>query len=273
MTINPLDIFREMPPKLRGFLYKHWYQFVARTYQRADWKFMNYGYAPLDGHAGKPELDQDDEVNRFYIQLYNHVASAVDFKGLTVLEVGCGRGGGAEYIKKYLKPEKMLGLDLSENVISFCVENYKSVDGLSFKSGGADTMPFPDNSFDVDINVESSHCYGSVDKFLKEVKRVLRDGGYLLLADFRSKENVDILRDILIKSGLILIKETDITQNIVEALSLDQELKKSFISETVHKPLAGLFHQFAGTPGTKINERFENRESIYLSYILQKQET
>jgi ubiquinone/menaquinone biosynthesis C-methylase UbiE len=167
----------------------------------------------------------------------------------------------------------MLGLDLSENVISLCVENYKSVDGLSFKTGNAESLPFPDEIVDVVINVESSHCYGSVDSFLEQVTRVLRNGGYLLLADFRSKENVDVLREMLKKSGLILIKETDITQNIVEALRLDQELKKSFISDTIHKPLAGLFHQFAGTPGTKINDRFENRESIYLSYILQKQAT
>jgi hypothetical protein len=46
--------------------------------------------------------------------------------------------------------------------------------------------------------------------------------------------------------------------------------KTSFIDETIHRPLANLFHQFAGTPGTNINQRFQNRESIYLNYVLQK---
>jgi ubiquinone/menaquinone biosynthesis C-methylase UbiE len=242
---------------------------MARSYQRADWKFMNYGYAPLKDQENGLVLDQADEVNRQYIQLYDHVAGAVNLHDLDVLEVGCGRGGGAEYITRYLKPEKMVGVDLSANVISLC-NNIYDLEGLSFQTGNAESLPFPDQSIDILINVESSHCYGSVENFFSEVKRVLRVGGHFLLADFRTREKADLLRDSLQKSGLSLIKETDITENILEALYLDHDLKTWFIQETIHKPLTWLFHQFAGTPGTAIYNRFENRESIYLSFILQK---
>ena len=58
----------------------------------------------------------------YYMQLYDHVAGAVDLRDLKVLEVGSGRGGGADYIKRYLKPESMVGLDISENAVSFCTQ-------------------------------------------------------------------------------------------------------------------------------------------------------
>ena len=73
-------------PKLKGVLWKWWYQFLARAYQRRDWGFMNYGYAPLDDEAGPLDLDEADADDRYCIQLYHHVASGVDVNGLDVLE-------------------------------------------------------------------------------------------------------------------------------------------------------------------------------------------
>jgi ubiquinone/menaquinone biosynthesis C-methylase UbiE len=49
-------------------------------------------------------------------------------------------------------------------------------------------MPFPDASFDAVINVESSHCYPSMGRFLSEVHRVLRPRGSLLFADLRTSD-------------------------------------------------------------------------------------
>lgn len=266
-----LKMFNRASPKLRGVFFKLWYQFLARSYQKTDWNFMNYGYSSLTDQNGIISLDKMDEINRFNIQLYHYVASAVELRDLTVLEVGSGRGGGADYINRYLKPEKMVGVDFSENVVKICNENYVD-DRLTFKNGNAESLPFPDSSFDVVINIESSHCYSSMEDFLGQVKRVLRKGGYFLFADFRNKEALEFLRDALLKSGLTIIKETDITLNIVEALKLDNERKTTLIKETVHKPLAGLFYQFAGTEDSMIYERFKGGDYIYLNFVLQKQE-
>ena len=130
------------------------------------------------------------------------------------------------------------------------------MDGLSFETGNAESLPFTDKSFDVVINVESSHCYSSMDAFLGQVKRVLCEGGYFLMADFRRKEALDDLRESFHRSGLTLIKETDITQNILQALTLDDERKTALINESIHKSLVGFFLQFAGNPGSLIYERF-----------------
>ncbi len=145
----------------------------------------------------------------------------------------------------------MVGLDISDNAVRFCSEKY-DIEGLSFERGNAESLPFTDNSFDVVINVESSHCYSSMDAFLAQVKRVLREGGYFLMADFRRKEALEGLRDSLNGSGLTITKETDITQNIIEALKLDDERKTALIKKSIHKSLVGFFLQFAGTKSSLI---------------------
>src|SRR5258708_14045516 len=57
---------------------------------------------------------------------------------------------------------------------------------VEFVGGDAENLPFAKASFDVVINVESAHCYGSIDRFLAEVHRVLRSSGRLAFADFVS---------------------------------------------------------------------------------------
>ncbi|MGR3319306.1 MAG: class I SAM-dependent methyltransferase [Candidatus Anammoxibacter sp.] len=250
-------------------MWKQLYQCLARYYQIKDWNFMNYGYAPLDDQTEIINLDETDLDNRFCIQLYHHVADTIDLRDLNVLEVGSGRGGGADYINRYLKPKKMVGVDFAENAVKFCNRNYV-VNGLSFEVGNAEALHFADDSFDVVINVESSHCYGSMDAFICEVERVLRKGGYFLFADLRIKEKIEDLQETLYKSGLALIKETDITLNIIEALKLDNERKAALIKKSAHKLLVKPFLEFAGAKGSKVYERLESRETIYLSFVLQK---
>ena len=228
---------------------------------------MNYGYAPLDPQTEKLVLDDADESDRYCIQLYQHVASAVDLHGLTVLEVGSGRGGGSCYIKRYLKPKTMVGVDFSENAVAFSNKNH-SVEGLSFVTGDAESLPFEHNSFDVVVNVESSHCYGSMDTFLMQVKRVLQPGGYFLYADLRGKDSVDILHEQLRRSGMRLIKETNIAANVVKALYLDSERRMRLIRESKHKLLSRLLQQFAGVEGSKVHEGFRAGRLMYLSFVL-----
>jgi ubiquinone/menaquinone biosynthesis C-methylase UbiE len=51
------------------------------------------------------------------------------------------------------------------------------VTGLDFVHGDAESLPFSDGSFDAVINVEASHAYPRLTRFLEEVVRVLRPGG------------------------------------------------------------------------------------------------
>ncbi len=244
------------------------YQFMARYYQKDDWTFMNYGYVAPEDEPGIV-LQERDERNRTCIQLYHHVASAVSLRGLDVLEVGSGRGGGADYIQRYLKPKTMTGVDYSSRAVALCRRQYGQ-EGPRFVTGDAEALPFEASSFDAVVNVESAHCYSSMDGFLAQVQRVLRPGGHFLFADFRPRERLTELDAQLARSGLALLKQANITPNVVRALNVDHARRVEQIAHGAPRPLIRLMQQFAGVKGTRMYEQFSSENIVYQSFVLQK---
>ena len=246
-----------------------WYQYLSGLDLGADVTFLNYGYAPLDGRAPEPELLPEDQPNRHCIQLYRRVAGAVELRGKTLLEVGCGRGGGASYVARYCRPASMTGVDFSGRAVEFCREHYR-VEGLTFIKADAESLPFPAESFDAVVNVESSHCYNSMERFLREVVRVLRPGGHFLFADIRTPASVPLLREQLRAAGLRVVEEERITENVLKALELDSERKLALIRAKVPTFMRARVQQFAGLTGSPVYRSFLTREWEYLRFALQK---
>ncbi len=229
---------------------------------------MNFGYAPQDA-SQTPILHTDDEINRYCIQLYHHVANAVELCGREVMEVGSGRGGGADYIKRYLGPAHMVGVDFSNKAVNLCRQHY-CIEGLSFEVGDAEHLPFNDRSFDVVVNVESSHCYGSMTDFLAQVKRVLKPGGYFVFADFRKLEQLDGLDEQFDRTAMRRIKQENITPNVIKALDADHDRRMAHIQRGVPKAFRQLLREFAGNKGTWIYKGFLEGTIVYQNFVYQK---
>src|SRR5688572_18969069 len=124
-------------PGLKKLLWRSWYNYLARSRKMPDWCFMNYGYATAD--ESTLVLADADESHRHWIQLYHHVAGAVDLEGCTVLEVGSGRGGGASFIKCYQRPAQMIGVELSKDAGALGREMHP-VAGLEIRVGDAESL-------------------------------------------------------------------------------------------------------------------------------------
>jgi hypothetical protein len=88
-------------PSFRRMIWKPLYEILAKKIKIPDWQFMNYGYVPSSSERTL-ELHPEDEINRYPLQLYHYLVSVVHVIGSEILEVGSGRGGGANYIKRYL---------------------------------------------------------------------------------------------------------------------------------------------------------------------------
>jgi cyclopropane fatty-acyl-phospholipid synthase-like methyltransferase len=54
------------------------------------------------------------------------------FEGKSIVEVGCGRGGGLNYISTYLNAAKCIGVDFSETQINFCKKTYSNNPKIQF---------------------------------------------------------------------------------------------------------------------------------------------
>jgi len=89
-------------PTLKNRLLRKWYQYLTGTYGIEEWTFINFGYAPNGNPKEEVHLEERDADNQYGIYLYRHVVSDINLRDLDVFEIGCSRGGGAEYSKRNL---------------------------------------------------------------------------------------------------------------------------------------------------------------------------
>jgi SAM-dependent methyltransferase len=256
-------------------LHKFVYEALSSRLSGPGTSFLNYGYAPVEPPHRDIELPPELENDRFGMQLYNRVAGGADITGKDVLEVGCGRGGGAAFVFDRFKPASMVGLDLAERAVAHCNATHGR-EGLEFRAGDAENLPFADGSFDAVLNVESSHCYPNVGRFFEEVARVLRPGGFLVMADLRPSESsedttaVDELRSQITAAGLEIVEEEDITRNVVRSLELDTPRRVASVEDNVPKILHAQVLDFAGVVGTQCFINFDTGLAKYTRFAARK---
>lgn len=92
------------------------------------------------------------------------------------LDIACGTGLST----KALLPiaSHVYGTDSSEQMIHFA----KRTDTIHYSIAEADNQPFPDNTFDL-VTVCSGVHWFNIDNFLREVRRIVKSGGWLVLYD------------------------------------------------------------------------------------------
>lgn len=221
---------------------------------------LNYGYAPLDATA-----ERDAQPEDYCLALYAHVGDA-QLRGARVLEVSCGRGGGSAFLLSTFSPASVTGIDLSEGNIALAKERFGAREGLDFRLGNAESLPFADASFDAVLNVEASHLYDDPVAFLAEVHRVLRPGGRFLYADlcWSSIDPAELLR----AAGFEIASAEDITLNVLRSLDLDSERREQIVRLTLPEALWDDFRDWSGIKGYRAYNRFASREWVYHCYRL-----
>lgn len=261
-----------MPRLLKKPMWRFWHNWISsRDKGNIELRFMNYGYARLDGDGSTIELTSRDESERFGAQLYDIAASHTDLSHKDVLEVGCGRGGGASYLTRYHAPRSYVGVDLSEHGIRFC-NTYHRIPNLRFVRGSAESLPFGDEQFDALVNVESSRAYNDIRGFFDEAYRVLRPGGSFLLADMRLRDDIETLDEQVRAAGFRVDACRNITENVVRALEIDDERRRRLMSQKIPKFALKMFGEFAGLRGSERYKSFATGAMQYVSYLLTKPE-
>lgn len=97
------------------------------------------------------------------------------YSGKAVLDVGCGPRGSLEWADM---AATRIGLDpLVDSYRELGIERH----AMTYVSGPAEEMPFPDDRFDVVSSFNSLDHVDDLDRTVEEIKRVLRTGGLFLL--------------------------------------------------------------------------------------------
>ncbi len=107
-------------------------------------------------------------------------ALALEFAGeCDVLDVACGEGYGSAFLAKVAR--NVIGVDCATSVIAHASAKYKAKN-LSFVAGQAEKLPVRDSSIDLVVSFETLEHLEDHDAMLREIKRVLRPNGRLLLS-------------------------------------------------------------------------------------------
>jgi ubiquinone/menaquinone biosynthesis C-methylase UbiE len=231
---------------------------------------MNEGYAALTPGETQPVLALEDREFQYHINLLDQIYRHVDCTGLDVVEVGCGQGGGVYYCARYLKARRVTGVDLSSGNIAAARANFP-LQNVDFQVGNAMKLPFARRSFDVVVNIESSHLYPDAPRFFREAHRILRTGGSFLFVDLGSVERMRGLRAEFEDSGFVVGVSRDITKNVMASIQKDNDRRTAILrsmaqSEDQFKGLA----DWARMPGTEGFERYRRGEDQYWAYVLKK---
>lgn len=252
---------------IRKAVWKWWYPFLTRRVGGSEVLFLNYAFEE-DSPMGIP-LAPEDEPNRACIQLYHHVATQVELRGKDVLEVSCGHGGGASYLTRTLQPRHYTALDLNPSGIRFCSQRHR-VEGLSFVQGDAEHLPFADGTFDAVINVEASHCYPELPRFLAEVARVLRPGGHLLYADFRFSDGVAAWESAIASAPLRVLHMRELGPEVLRGMDRNSARSADLIAQHLPTFLHSLGRDFAGVKDSRVYNALRGGELSYRSYCFEK---
>ncbi len=86
-----------------------------------------------------------------------------------------------------LEPEKVVGVDISEEMLNVGREKIAKLglsDRITLRRGDSEKLPFSDRQFDVVLVAFGVRNFEHLQKGLKEMRRVLRPGGALVVLEF-----------------------------------------------------------------------------------------
>ena len=96
-----------------------------------------------------------------------------------ILDVGCGPGSVTKDIA-HLTKGKVIGVDYSENMIKVAKNILKDYDNIELKVGGAEKLPFNNNTFDIVTCNLLLMWADNPQKVVNEMARVVKPGGKVL---------------------------------------------------------------------------------------------
>jgi ubiquinone/menaquinone biosynthesis C-methylase UbiE len=98
-----------------------------------------------------------------------------------LLDVGCGTGALLERLTAIHSPAQMVGLDPTPQMLALARQK---LPGVALLEGFAERLPFQAEEFDVVVSCSVFHYIQDPAAALREMRRVLRRGGRLVITDW-----------------------------------------------------------------------------------------
>lgn len=192
--------------------------------------FLNHGYAPA--------YEEFDDVNfKHQLSLYKKAVEHLDLDNKSMLEVGCGRGGGSKWIADTYNVQ-MYACDITPANISVCKLNEK--ENLIYAVSAAENISYKDESMDAIFSIEASQAFEDLGIFFKKAHQALKHGGSITMVDMYPIEFSDrnrTMKDLATYISYVSIFFKDIkleiiTDSVKQAMLEDIELTPKYIKDS-----------------------------------------
>lgn len=104
-----------------------------------------------------------------------------------ILDVATGTADMALLMTKYLSPQKITGIDISEGMLEIGrkkILKSGKVHQINLEKGDCEALHFPDHSFDAITVAFGVRNFENLEKGLEEMRRVLKPGGKAIILEF-----------------------------------------------------------------------------------------
>lgn len=135
------------------------------------------------------------------------IDSLKPFAPQNILDIAIGTGDFAILAAKRLKPKHIIGADISLEMMEIAAHkvNQQVLERvISFQREDCMNLTFADNTFDAVTVAYGARNFESQDKGLKEILRVLRPGGHLLMLELASPKSSPMKQMFWIYSHVVI---------------------------------------------------------------------
>lgn len=94
-----------------------------------------------------------------------------------VLDVGCGSGWATRLMAEKANHGSVIGIDIADEMVQLAAESSTSFSNIVYEVATAEELPFGDSEFTHVFSMESLYYYSNMVAALREIHRVLTDGG------------------------------------------------------------------------------------------------
>jgi demethylmenaquinone methyltransferase/2-methoxy-6-polyprenyl-1,4-benzoquinol methylase len=156
-----------------------------------------------------PRYDLLNHALSFGIDRYwrkKGILSLQDVHPAKILDIATGTGDLAIQACKLLKPAQIIGIDISDGMMQIGKEKVSAAglsDIIAFEQQDCTSMHFADHSFDAAMVAFGIRNFADINSGLREILRVLRPGGKLMILELSTPEYVPMKQLYQLYSAVI----------------------------------------------------------------------
>ncbi|REG61255.1 glycosyl transferase family 1 [Paraburkholderia sp. BL6669N2] len=140
-----------------------------------------------DGERYIPGMSTEIELEH----MHRYMVARKLAVGMRVLDIACGEGYGSYALSSLAA--SVVGVDISEEAVRHAQAHYRhQALNLEFRVGSAAAIPLEDASVDLVVSFETIEHHDQHEAMIREIKRVLRPGGVLVISSPNKYEYSDV---------------------------------------------------------------------------------